>query len=1127
MKPIKRDLIKPFGALALGVLTLAAMAQTHAANILWVSDNGTTNTFSGPGDYPDGGWIRLLQSAGHNVNRYNGPDSQNTRLTAAELAAINTNDLIILGRAMNSAAFQNPQVIDWNVNITKPVLTINAYLVRASRLGWCTGSTMIDDTPTRVTAVDLNDPATAYIFSDVAMEGNTTALPYDEAIYRNTSQILEGPVTGGRILATANFIDLGGTPRQNIPIIMEWPAGTRVRGGADVLGSYRMYFAGSSREPAGGNILQHCVENLTPTGEAMFLRAVEIALNSGVAPFDPTWPVGFKTQPQSVTVVENSLVTFSCVVTGAFPRTLQWQRKDPGGDWTDIPGATSATYVMPSVTPADDGAQFRLFAQNNINSLFSEVATLTVLRDTTAPVIVRVQAPATFTNLIVSFSEKVRITDPLNFILDGDPNVYVSDAVLDSTGTNAVLLVAPMTPGASYTLTVEGIEDLAAVPNPITPTNLTVYAPVLSCGYIRGDYYLGITGSQVGNLTTHPKYPGSVDVTVYYTNFNSRAGFADNYGLRMWGWFVPPTNGNYVIYVRSDDYSEVWMSPNDDPAQKFLIAMQNGANQEYTNQAAASPPEKRYGTNYNLVAGERYYLEALLKEGTGGDYITVVAKAEGEDPPVNAVPATVNPIPGDWFCCWADRNGVAIDITTQPQDVTVLETRPVTFTVAANISPADRAALVRYQWLKNGVEIPGARAATYSFRADYADNGAVYKCRITVPGLTVESDEATLTVLQDFDPPQILSVGSLNGRQIGIVFNEPLDPVSATEIANYSINDGAVGISKVELRLDGQSVIVHLGPSEQVAPGYTVKTYYIADVTPQHNAAPELTYTGGTVVRSSWLNQDIGTPGVDPVFAGSAFAGTNAPRVEVYAGGSDIWNVADGMHCVYEMVTGDFDAIVRVESLRYVDPSTKAGLIARDSLDASSRHVAMLVMPPPPGRNLFVLQWRPEPGSTCTSRHRENTPGVPTNSPAWPNGWVRLKRTGSVFSGLFSDNGQDWTLLGTYTNASMAATLVVGLAASAHNNTSTNIYTVAVFNDYRLQLTGPPKILNPVYAGTSFWADFESVAGLTYEVQYKNSLTDPDWTVLTTIQGDGTLKTFTDLGPLPPTRFYRLRVVGP
>lgn len=48
-------------------------------------------------------------------------------------------------------------------------------------------------------------------------------------------------------------------------------------------------------------------------------------------------------------------------------------------------------------------------------------------------------------------------------------------------------------------------------------------------------------------------------------------------------------------------------------------------------------------------------------------------------------------------------------------------------------------------------------------------------------------------------------------------------------------------------------------------------------------------------------------------------------------------------------------------------------------------------------------------------------------------------------------------------------------------------------------------------------------AGVTYQVYYKNSLADADWTLLTTISGDGTVKPVTDPGPLPPTRFYTVR----
>jgi hypothetical protein len=38
-------------------------------------------------------------------------------------------------------------------------------------------------------------------------------------------------------------------------------------------------------------------------------------------------------------------------------------------------------------------------------------------------------------------------------------------------------------------------------------------------------------------------------------------------------------------------------------------------------------------------------------------------------------------------------------------------------------------------------------------------------------------------------------------------------------------------------------------------------------------------------------------------------------------------------------------------------------------------------------------------------------------------------------------------------------------------------------------------------------------------------LNDPTWSLLTTIVGDGTIKTFTDPGPLPSMRYYRIEIL--
>jgi hypothetical protein len=45
---------------------------------------------------------------------------------------------------------------------------------------------------------------------------------------------------------------------------------------------------------------------------------------------------------------------------------------------------------------------------------------------------------------------------------------------------------------------------------------------------------------------------------------------------------------------------------------------------------------------------------------------------------------------------------------------------------------------------------------------------------------------------------------------------------------------------------------------------------------------------------------------------------------------------------------------------------------------------------------------------------------------------------------------------------------------------------------------------------------------VSYRIEYKNTLNDA-WQLLTTIAGNGAIRTFTDAGPLPAgSRFYRI-----
>ncbi|HEX8236886.1 MAG TPA: PQQ-dependent sugar dehydrogenase [Abditibacteriaceae bacterium] len=79
-------------------------------------------------------------------------------------------------------------------------------------------------------------------------------------------------------------------------------------------------------------------------------------------------------QPQSQTVAIGQAATFSVSGTGTMPFSFQWQRNG-----VNIPGATEATYTLPSASLTDSGAHFRVVVTNAFGTVTSSDATLTVV----------------------------------------------------------------------------------------------------------------------------------------------------------------------------------------------------------------------------------------------------------------------------------------------------------------------------------------------------------------------------------------------------------------------------------------------------------------------------------------------------------------------------------------------------------------------------------------------------------------------------------------------------------------------------------------------------------------------------------------------------------------------------
>jgi hypothetical protein len=134
-------------------------------------------------------------------------------------------------------------------------------------------------------------------------------------------------------------------------------------------------------------------------------------------------------------------------------------------------------------------------------------------------------------------------------------------------------------------------------------------------GTITRDYWPNVSGDRVSNVPQNSP-PGS---TNELTIFEGPSNIGDNYATRIRGYICPPVTGDYTFWIASNDHSELWLSTDDNPANKIRVAWVTGATnpREWTKYASQRSTAKR------LVQGQRYYIEALHKESIGTDHISV------------------------------------------------------------------------------------------------------------------------------------------------------------------------------------------------------------------------------------------------------------------------------------------------------------------------------------------------------------------------------------------------------------------------------------------------------------------------------------------------------------------------
>ncbi len=429
--------------------------------------------------------------------------------------------------------------------------------------------------------------------------------------------------------------------------------------------------------------------------------------------------------------------------------------------------------------------------------------------------------------------------------------------------------------GGAYSVAVDGYRGATG------DFVLSIRQPVQNAG-LRGSSQGGVTVrefhdlqgaslSQLTNSAYYPWRPDRVSVAGYFEWPRTDVfgdSMRDNYGTQLMGYFVPEVSGAYVFALAADDSAELYLSRDEDPAYKQVIAREVNphfprAFSSTSGRRLLDPgtPKQRlenFSLPMELSAGRRYYIEAVAKENLGIDGLAVAVQIPG----ARAIRSGDTPIPGALLATM-DKHLQSLTITHQPTNVTVQEGHSAYFSLEVEgVPPFHYSWSIKgAQWQKVGDKLsnyPQLVLEKVSMTNDLAVVQAVVRDASNLDYLInpflvnpfgiVTSAPVTLHVIADVEPPRLLSAqADETGTNLVLRFSEPLDSVSATNLANYHL-EGGLSILGVSLLPSNDGVIIATDP--QVAgTRYRISAVGVKD----RSAAGNASDTTCTTEWSAWV----------------------------------------------------------------------------------------------------------------------------------------------------------------------------------------------------------------------------------------------------------------------------------
>ncbi|MCL2330714.1 MAG: PA14 domain-containing protein, partial [Phycisphaerae bacterium] len=413
-----------------------------------------------------------------------------------------------------------------------------------------------------------------------------------------------------------------------------------------------------------------------------------------------------------------------------------------------------------------------------------------------APAIVGASGTASMNQIELRFSEPLSPATANSITSyqarQGSSALAITAAALASTDPQRVILTtAAQTEGAALQVTVNGVTNRDGAP--IAPNSSVAFtAYVFTPGLVKCEFYdlsaFPMEDRSISPLLSSPLFPYFPRETFYIRAMDTTYAYPDrtheNYGSQMTAVFIPPRTGKYTFYLRSDDASQLWFNPNGiSETGAIKIAEETGCCHLFGELPSSTQ---------SLVAGQRYFIKTLHRQGPEFSYCQVAVQFESD----TTDPDHLLPIPYNSLGIYADPRNCSI--AAQPaHDIVAVLPREMSnpMLLAADFSHSDGEFTVENNNPQGPWSYDASRQSWIALGHDSC--GPTETSALISPTATVaKNGEVRLVFMHRYNFQQETDGDLLDGGQVRISVNDgPFNAVPATSFLQNGYTGTVIGSS--------------------------------------------------------------------------------------------------------------------------------------------------------------------------------------------------------------------------------------------------------------------------------------------------------------------------------------------